>query len=425
IMKRVIVIGAGAAGLCALRHLTARPDLFQAVAYEQSSVVGGTWVYTEQTDKDDRGNPIHSSMYKELRTNLPKEVMAFPDFPFDKSLPSFVRHSDVRKYLEDYTQQNDLYKYIKFNTSVEHVDPIKTDENDIQWEVTVKDNEQGVTKETADAVMVCNGHYSTPIIPNIKGMDDFKGKVLHSHNYRHKESCQGLNVVCLGAGASGQDIGLEVASAANKVYLSHNKAPLLAALPSNMVQVPGISHLKEHSVVFKDEKEVPLDLLLLCTGYHYTFPFLSEKCHIDTTDERVSPLYKHLIHTEFPTLALMGLCKTICPFPQFDCQVRFFISSLDGSMVLPSAKEMRKDTNRDFEWRAEELNMPARHAHHMGKLQWEYNDELAYLGNFTPIPQVIRMLYDAVHQRRFTDIMLYKKDNYELVGPKEFKPLIK
>ena len=30
-------------------------------------------------------NLIHSSMYKNLRTNLPKEVMAFPDFPFDDS----------------------------------------------------------------------------------------------------------------------------------------------------------------------------------------------------------------------------------------------------------------------------------------------------------------------------------------------------
>ena len=34
-------------------------------------------------------------MYKNLRTNLPKEVMAFPDFPFpkDAKMRSFVTHT--------------------------------------------------------------------------------------------------------------------------------------------------------------------------------------------------------------------------------------------------------------------------------------------------------------------------------------------
>ena len=36
---------------------------------------------------------LSSGMYKNLRTNLPKEVMAFPDFPFKKSKQSFVTHT--------------------------------------------------------------------------------------------------------------------------------------------------------------------------------------------------------------------------------------------------------------------------------------------------------------------------------------------
>lgn len=64
---RVCVIGAGAGGLNALRHLTAKPHIFKAVAYEQTSVIGGTWVYTENTEVDEHGLPVHSSMYKNLR----------------------------------------------------------------------------------------------------------------------------------------------------------------------------------------------------------------------------------------------------------------------------------------------------------------------------------------------------------------------
>ena len=64
---KVAVIGAGAAGLAALRHLAKKPELFQPVAFEQSFSIGGTWVYTARTTKDEYGSPVHSSMYKNLR----------------------------------------------------------------------------------------------------------------------------------------------------------------------------------------------------------------------------------------------------------------------------------------------------------------------------------------------------------------------
>ena len=84
--SKVCVIGAGAAGLCAARHLLAATPGVTPVVFEQSGVLGGTWVYTDEVGREGRhGLPIHSSMYKNLRTNLPKEVMAFPDFPFDDS----------------------------------------------------------------------------------------------------------------------------------------------------------------------------------------------------------------------------------------------------------------------------------------------------------------------------------------------------
>ena len=57
-------------------------------------------VYTDSIGLDNHGLPVHSSMYKNLKTNLPKEVMAFPDFPFKASDQSFLRHSEVRGYLQ-------------------------------------------------------------------------------------------------------------------------------------------------------------------------------------------------------------------------------------------------------------------------------------------------------------------------------------
>ena len=64
---RVAVIGAGAGGVVSLRHLLARPETFEAVAYEQCDAIGGTWIYVAETGMDKYGLPIHSSMYKNLR----------------------------------------------------------------------------------------------------------------------------------------------------------------------------------------------------------------------------------------------------------------------------------------------------------------------------------------------------------------------
>lgn len=49
--------------------------------------------------------------------------MAFPNFPFQTSKPSYIVHQDVLEYLESYAAHYNLYKYIKVwnlynNTSI-------------------------------------------------------------------------------------------------------------------------------------------------------------------------------------------------------------------------------------------------------------------------------------------------------------------
>ena len=66
--KSVCIIGAGAAGLCALRHFTSQIDHFgPVICFEQTKSIGGTWNYVEETGRDQNGIPVHSSMYRDLR----------------------------------------------------------------------------------------------------------------------------------------------------------------------------------------------------------------------------------------------------------------------------------------------------------------------------------------------------------------------
>lgn len=48
-----------------------------------------------------------------FRTNLPKQLMSFPGFEYDKYLPTFPRQSDVFDYLRRFVEECDLEKFIQ------------------------------------------------------------------------------------------------------------------------------------------------------------------------------------------------------------------------------------------------------------------------------------------------------------------------
>lgn len=62
---KIVVIGAGTAGMCAAKHALANGH--SVTVYEQAAKVGGTWVYTDTIGTDDHGLDVHSSMYKGLQ----------------------------------------------------------------------------------------------------------------------------------------------------------------------------------------------------------------------------------------------------------------------------------------------------------------------------------------------------------------------
>jgi hypothetical protein len=114
------------------------------------------------------------------------------------------------------------------------------------------------------------------------------------------------------------------------------------------------------------------------------------------------------------------MCKIICPFPQFDNQVKFVLSSLDGTQKLPSTEEMEDDIDSDYKNRLSE-GLPHRYAHFMGPRQWAYNDTLAELAGFDPIPKAIQNLYDEVHRTRVKDLQNYKQKQYRIVGESNYE----
>jgi dimethylaniline monooxygenase (N-oxide forming) len=204
-MKICVVGGGGAAGVCAIKHCLQKN--LDVIGFEQTSSIGGTWVYTDKIGFDEHNLPIHSSMYRSLHTNLPKELMCFPDFAFPPHERSFLPASEVLTYLHSYANTFGVQQKIKFNHHVVRVRPLpppssnsNSGGNGDLWEVLVKNL---ITKEYEtfkfDAVLVCNGHFSVPHIPSeFVGREVFKGRQMHSHDYRTPEIYTNERVLVIG-----------------------------------------------------------------------------------------------------------------------------------------------------------------------------------------------------------------------------------
>ncbi|KAF9616712.1 hypothetical protein IFM89_031988 [Coptis chinensis] len=178
--QKVAVIGAGAAGLVATREL--RREGHQVVVFERNNRIGGTWVYDPNTESDPLGlypsrTIVHASLYESLRTNLPREVMGFRDYPFvakkdDKRRDSrrFPDHEEVLLYLEDFMSEFGISELIRLETEVVHVGLM----GEGKWVVRSRKKDRNVAGDDVfNAVVVCNGHYTKPRVAEIPEEDDF------------------------------------------------------------------------------------------------------------------------------------------------------------------------------------------------------------------------------------------------------------
>ena len=85
---RVGIIGAGPSGMAQLRAFeSARKlgaEIPEIVCFEKQSDWGGQWNSSWRTGLDASGEPVHSSMYRHLWSNGPKECLEFADYTFDE-----------------------------------------------------------------------------------------------------------------------------------------------------------------------------------------------------------------------------------------------------------------------------------------------------------------------------------------------------
>lgn len=413
---KICVIGAGGAGLIAIKHSLAFGC--EVVAFEQTDKIGGLWNFTDRTDVDENGLEVHSSLYENLTTNLPIESMCYPGHPFREQERSYVPSAEVLKYYQDFAADNDLKKFVTFETQVIRVRPKSS-----SWEVIVRNVREDVYEtHDFDAVLVCSGHFHSGYVPEFQGQDEFKGKQFHSSKYRRAEIFRNEKVLVIGGNYSGFDLVNEASKFATNVTWSHHlpQTPDISFFNSNVNQKPDVEKFVSNGAVFVDGSHSDYTMIVYCTGYFYKFPFLSVDCGINTEDNYVKPLWMHCINVNYPTMGIIGINHVICPNQLFDIQVRFFLTFVTGRKKFPSKDEILKELYDDMRWRRE-AGMKKKYSHHLGgEVLAKYHRDLADKADITPIHPVIPKLHVQSLENRKQDYIGFHDYKFEVVDEENF-----
>ena len=175
----VIVVGAGPAGLAVAYELQRRGVPYRVL---ERSRIGEAW----------------RNHYDRLHLHTLKQLSALPGLPMPHSYPRFASAAQFRTYLEAYAQQ--LQLDVTCGVDVERATP-----NADGWQI---ETSQG--QVNGDVLVAASGIWSTPHMPQIRGMEEFGGTIIHSREYRNATPFRHKRVLVVGAGNSGSEIAVDL-----------------------------------------------------------------------------------------------------------------------------------------------------------------------------------------------------------------------
>ena len=221
-------------------------------------------------------------------------------------------------------------------------------------------------------------------VPPLKGLADFKGRVIHAHSFRDAQDFKGQRLLLIGNGYSGEDIAMQcVKFGAARATIGFRTAaaghdfqdwPIVERkLPTHYDRASG-------EFKFEDGDGLEVDCVIYCTGYRHTFPFLDEPLQLRTTN-RLAPdtLWKGIVHPDCTSLYFVGMPDQYYTFTMFDAQARFVRGCLEGRVRFPDREAMLADT-AEWQAREDEAHASGDHAkHHQFQLA-HTNDACALVG---------------------------------------------
>ncbi|KAI0812627.1 hypothetical protein BC629DRAFT_949981 [Irpex lacteus] len=196
---KIIIIGAGFSGICAGIRFLQRMENIDVVIYDKNAGIGGTW---------------YTNRYPGLACDIPSHCYQYTFFPNTQWSAAYAPGSEILAYLENVVSTYELDPYIKLQH--EMVGARWDDENG-KWVVSikapplsrrgkytagslagegeVKDDSHVAFEDTADLLFTGLGGLSRWNWPDIAGLHDFQGTLIHSARWEVGSNDEGVVAV--------------------------------------------------------------------------------------------------------------------------------------------------------------------------------------------------------------------------------------
>jgi putative flavoprotein involved in K+ transport len=178
----VVVIGGGQAGIILGARL--KKLNVPAIVVEKNPKPGDSW----------------RNRYKSLCLHDPVWYDHLPYLPFPDDWPVFSPKDKIGDWLESYARLMELNYWGGTECQAARWDAAQE-----EWEVTVQHKGESVTLRPKHLVFA-TGMSAVPNLPDYPGMSAFKGKQMHSSQYKSGEEWRGKRALVVGSNNSAHDI---------------------------------------------------------------------------------------------------------------------------------------------------------------------------------------------------------------------------
>jgi 4-hydroxyacetophenone monooxygenase len=182
----VLVIGAGISGIASAVQLHRLGIPFSVI--ERQDDLGGTW---------------NLNKYPEARVDSSSFIY---QYKFEKKYPwkeFFASGGETKAYLKHCATKFGVFDRIVFKTEV-----LKAVWNEAtsKWDVTLRHGDAVESTLSVNFMVNATGLFATPKLPDIEGIDTFKGRAFHTTGWDHQFDLAGKRVALIGNGSTGAQL---------------------------------------------------------------------------------------------------------------------------------------------------------------------------------------------------------------------------
>ena len=200
----VLVVGGGHAGLSIAARL--KQLNVDALIVDRESRIGDNW----------------RNRYHALTLHNQVHVNHLPYMPFPATWPAYVPKDKLAAWFEAYAESMEL----DFWTGTEFSRG-SYDEGTGRWTAVVRRADVGTRTLHPRHIVMATGVSGIPNVPDIPGLGNFRGRVMHSHEYADAAEWKGCDALVIGTGNSGHDIAQDLHSNGARVALVQRSPTLI------------------------------------------------------------------------------------------------------------------------------------------------------------------------------------------------------